>query len=86
MLKFISLFAPNKIRIMLKKIYLFIIVALLTAVYVNGQVTTSSITGSVKDKMAIPEGATISLQLMNPQEQFMKLFPEVRGLFDLNGL
>ncbi|MBK7098853.1 MAG: TonB-dependent receptor [Sphingobacteriales bacterium] len=46
---------------MLKKIYLFIIVALLTTGYVNGQVTTSSITGKVINDEGSPlKGATVT--------------------------
>ena len=71
---------------MLKKIYLFIIVALLTAVYVNGQVTTSSITGSVKDKNGNPvEGATISAT-HEPSGTVYETISRSQGLFDLNGL
>ena len=70
---------------MLKKIYLFIIVALLTAVYVNGQVTTSSITGSVKDKNGNPvEGATISAT-HEPSGTVYETISRSQGLFDLNG-
>ncbi len=71
---------------MLKKIYFLLAVVFFSTAYLNAQVTTSSITGSVKDKNGNPvEGATISAT-HEPSGTVYETISRNQGLFDLNGL
>ncbi|WP_300598646.1 TonB-dependent receptor [Niabella sp.] len=71
---------------MLKKIYLFMAVALLSTAFLHAQVTTSSITGSVKteDNKAL-EGATVTA-VHEPSGTKYQAVSNKNGLFNLQGL
>lgn len=73
-------------KIMLKKIYLFIAVALLSTAFLHAQVTTSSITGVVKDpKNEVLVGATVVLT-HEPTNTVYTTTTRKGGVFDIQNI
>lgn len=74
-----------KINIMVKKIYLFIVSALLLTAGLNAQVTTSSITGNVSDENGSLQGATVTVTHL-PSGTVSRAFTQNQGSYLLQGL